>query len=136
MFDLMQTVHKPTHRCGHILDWILHRRDDEILRTTHVSVLRSLLDKHAPVNNCKVSDKKRAPWYNNIRDTLPAAKMSLRTAERLWRSSGLTVDIEIYDFTKKAVTTIVHNAKCAYYSAKIAETSNTKQLFASLARHS
>ena len=28
-----------------------------------------------------------------------------------------------------AVTTIVHNAKCAYYSAKIAESSNTKQLF-------
>ena len=30
MFDLMQTIDKPTHRCGHILDWILHRRDDEI----------------------------------------------------------------------------------------------------------
>ena len=27
MFDLMQTVDKPTHRCGHILDWILHRRN-------------------------------------------------------------------------------------------------------------
>ena len=37
MFDLMQTVDKPTHRCGHILDWILHIRDDNILRTTHVS---------------------------------------------------------------------------------------------------
>ena len=37
MFDLMQTVDKPTHRCGHILDWILHRRNDDILRTTHVS---------------------------------------------------------------------------------------------------
>ena len=37
MFDLMQTVDNPTQRCGHILDWILHRRDDDILRTTHVS---------------------------------------------------------------------------------------------------
>ena len=37
MFDLMQTVDKPTHRCGHILDWILHRREDDILWTTHVS---------------------------------------------------------------------------------------------------
>ena len=51
--------------------------------------------------------------------------MSRRKAERRWRSSGLTVDKEIYDSTKKAVTTIVHNAKCAYYSAKIAERSNT-----------
>ena len=37
MFNLMQTVDKPTHKCGHILDWILYRRDDEILQTTHVS---------------------------------------------------------------------------------------------------
>ena len=70
------------------------------------SVLRSLLDKHAPMNNCKVSDKKCAPWYDNISDTLRAAKTSRRKAERRWRSSGLTVDKGIYDSTKKAVTTI------------------------------
>ena len=90
------------------------------------SVLRSLLDKHAPMNNGKVSDKKCAPWYDNISDTLRAAKMSRRKAERRWRSSGLTVDKEMYDYTKQAVKTIVHNAKCAYYSAKIEESSNTK----------
>ena len=33
----MQTIDKPTHRCGHILGWILHRHDDDILQTTHVS---------------------------------------------------------------------------------------------------
>ena len=93
------------------------------------SVLHSLLDKHAPRNNCKVSDKKCAPWYDNISDTLPAAKMSRCKVERRWRSSGLTVDKEIYDSTKNTVTTIVHNAKYAYHSAKIAESSNTKQLF-------
>ena len=52
-------------------------------------------------------------------------KMSRRKVERRWCSSGLTVHREIYDFTKKAVTTIAHNAKCAYYSAKIAESSKT-----------
>ena len=46
------------------------------------SVLRSLLDKHAPMNNCKVSDKKCAPWYENISDTLRFAKMRRRKAER------------------------------------------------------
>ena len=90
------------------------------------SVLRSLLDKHAPMNNCKVSDKKCAPWYNNISDT-KAAKMSRCKAERCWCSSGLTVDKEMYDSTKKAVTTIVHNAKWAYYIAK-----NPSSFFASL----
>ena len=49
-----------------------------------------------------------------------------KKAERHRRSSGLTVDKEIYDLTKKTVTTIVHNEKCAYYSAKIAESSKTK----------
>ena len=97
MFNLIQTVDKPTHRCvRHILDWILHRRDDEILQTTHVSheltcdhftivcgldllvprqtismilsaeqldsILRSLLDKHASITTCKISEKKCAPW--------------------------------------------------------------------------
>ena len=70
--------------------------------------------KHAPMNNCKVSDKKCAPWYDNISDTLRAAKNSRRKAERRWRSSGLSVDKEIYASTKKALTTFVHNAKCAY----------------------
>ena len=78
------------------------------------SVLRSLLDKHVPVNNCKVTDKKCAPGYNNTSETLRASKISRRKAERRWRSTGLTVDKEIYDSTKKAVTTTVHNAKYAY----------------------
>ena len=43
------------------------------------------------MNNCKVSDKKWAPWCDNISDTLQAAKMSRCKAERHWRSSGLTV---------------------------------------------
>ena len=58
--------------------------------------------------------------------------MSRRKAERRWRSSGLTVDKEIYDSAKKAITTIVHNAKCAYYSVKLAESSNTSNCLASL----
>ena len=33
----MQTFDKPTHRCGHIIDWILHRYDDDNIQTTHVS---------------------------------------------------------------------------------------------------
>ena len=78
--------------------------------------------------------------YNNISDTLRAAKIGRRKAETHWRCSGLTVDKEIYNSTKKAVRTIVHNAKCAYYSAKISESSNTKQLFSItdklMARHS
>jgi len=66
--------------------------------------------------------------------------MSRCKAERRWCSSCLTVDKEIYDSTKKAATTIVGKTKCAYYTAKIAESSNTKQHFnitdKLMARHS
>ena len=66
--------------------------------------------------------------------------MSRRKAQRRWRSSGLTVDKEIYNSTKKAVTTIIDKVKCPYYSAKIAESSTTKQRFniadKLMARHS
>ena len=65
------------------------------------SVLHSLLDRHAPMNNCKVSLNKCASWYDNISDTLRVAKISRRKAERRWRFTGLTVDNEIYDSTKK-----------------------------------
>ena len=68
------------------------------------SVLRSLLNKHAPMNNCKVSDKKCVPWYDNISDTLRAAKISHHNAERRWRSSGLTVNKEIYEIAESPNT--------------------------------
>ena len=88
MFDLMQTVDKSTHICEHILDWILHRRNDDIFQTKQVShqftsdhftmvcdldlfvpsppptfmCIRKLPSiNNAPVNNCKASDKKCAP---------------------------------------------------------------------------
>ena len=96
------------------------------------SVLRSLLDKHVPMNNCKVSDKKCAPWYDNISGTLRAAKMSHRKAERCWRSSGLTVGKEIYDSTKKAVTTIVHNANVHITVLKLQKAQTPSNFFASL----
>ena len=71
-------------------------------------------------------------WYDNISNTLRAAKMSRRKVERCWRSSDLTVDKEIYDSTTKAVTTVVHNAKCAYYSAKLQKAQTPSNFFASL----
>jgi len=65
------------------------------------SVLLSLMDKNVPVNNYKVSDKKCAPWCNNISDILRAVIISRRKMERRWYSGDLTVDKEMYESTKK-----------------------------------
>ena len=50
-------------------------------------------------------------------------------AERHWLTSRLTVHKEIYVASKKTVTKIVHDAKSAYFSSKIADCTNCKQLF-------
>ena len=55
--------------------------------------------------------------------------MKRRQAERHWLTSGLTVHIEIYVTSKETVTKIVHDAKLAYFSSKIADCTNCKQLF-------
>ena len=36
-FNLCQSVTTPTHRSGHILDWVVHRKDDETLLSTTIS---------------------------------------------------------------------------------------------------
>ena len=32
LYGLVQVINKPTHRCGHIIDWIIVRPDDDIHR--------------------------------------------------------------------------------------------------------
>ena len=91
--------------------------------------LRALLDKHSPVSSKLMQVCKCSPWYNSISDLLQDAKMKRRQAERHWLTSGLTVHKEIYVASKKTVTKIVHDAKLAYFSSKIADCTNCKQLF-------
>ena len=30
LYSLVQVINKPTHRCGHIIDWVIVRPDDDI----------------------------------------------------------------------------------------------------------
>ena len=30
LYSLVQVINKPTHRCGHIIDWVILRPDDDI----------------------------------------------------------------------------------------------------------
>ena len=41
-FNLCQSVIAPTHRSGHILDWVIHRKDDDtLLSSTTGPILQS-----------------------------------------------------------------------------------------------
>ena len=37
LYDLVQVINKPTHRCGHIIDWVIVRPDDDIHRKSTVT---------------------------------------------------------------------------------------------------
>ena len=45
-FNLCQSVTTPTHRSGHILDWVIHRKDDDTPVYHHqFSITNTLLSK-------------------------------------------------------------------------------------------
>ena len=35
--NLVQVINKPTHRCGHIIDWVIVRPDDDIHKKSNVT---------------------------------------------------------------------------------------------------
>ena len=37
LYCLVQVINKPTHRCGHIIDWVIVRPDDDIHRKSTVT---------------------------------------------------------------------------------------------------
>ena len=143
---LVQHISVPTHRRGHILDWLIASEDisiqdievvDKLLSDHFVmsfsfnlrkparatrnvssrdirrinlnafkadvgalqldssdllhsynSGLREVLDKHAPLRHCRITDHPSAPW---LTVQIKEAKEQRRCAERRWRKSGLTV---------------------------------------------
>ena len=97
---------------------------DELFR-----VLRSTLDKHAPVTRRLVIDRPHSPWYNSVGPELLKAKRERRKVEKRWRTSGLTVHRQIFQQTRNKVTDIVHRAKSAFFSSKILACTTAKQLF-------
>ena len=44
LYDLVQVINKPTHRCGHITDWVIFQPDDDIHKKS--SVVDSLESDH------------------------------------------------------------------------------------------
>ena len=37
LYILVQAINKPTHRCGHIIDWVVARPDDDIHKKSTVT---------------------------------------------------------------------------------------------------
>ena len=94
------------------------------------SVLRELLDKHAPESERKISLRPHAPWYD---DSLRASKREKRRLERKWVKSGLAIDREIFHTHCEEYRSALETAKVEHYNNKLSN-SNQRQLFRTVDR--
>ena len=67
LYNLVQVINKPTHRCGHIIDWVIVRPDDDIHRKSTVTdSLES--DHYCTKYYFNISVSKPSTLYRTVRN--------------------------------------------------------------------
>ena len=67
LYSLVQVINKPTHRCGHIIDWVIVRPDDDIhKKSTVTDSLES--DHYCTKSYFNVSVSKPSTLYRTVRN--------------------------------------------------------------------
>ena len=67
LYSLVQVINKPTHRCGHIIDWVIVRPDDDIhKKSTVTDSLES--DHYYTKSYFNVSVSKPSTLYRTLRN--------------------------------------------------------------------
>ena len=67
LYSLVQVINKPTHRCGHIIDWVIVRPDDDIHRKSTVTdSLKS--DHYCTKSYFNISVAKPSTLYRTVRN--------------------------------------------------------------------
>ena len=67
LYSLVQVINKPTHRCGHIIDWVIVRSDDDIHRKSTVTdSLES--DHYCTKSYFNISVSKPSTLYRTVRN--------------------------------------------------------------------
>ena len=67
LYSLVQVINKPTHRCGHISDWVIVRPDDDIHRKSTVTdSLES--DHYCTKSYFNISVEKPSTLYRTVRN--------------------------------------------------------------------
>lgn len=84
--------------------------DDLIAR--YDTVLRSLIDQHAPQTSKVVPFRENCDWFN---DEIRRAKQQRRKIERQWRKSGAPEDRIAFMASRSRVISLSDHAKATYY---------------------
>ena len=67
LYNIVQVINKPTHRCGHIIDWVIVRPDDDIHKKS--TVTDSLESGHYCIKYYfNVSVSKPSNLYRTVRN--------------------------------------------------------------------
>ena len=76
------------------------------------NTLSDLLDRHAPLKNRIVTSRTMVPWCN---EEIKLAKKE-RRAERKWRITKTTADLNVFNSLKNHCTYLMRKAKCSFFS--------------------
>ena len=90
------------------------------------TILRNILDKHAPLKDRKISNRPTAKWFNL---EIKSAKRLRRSRERRWRKSGLEIHKQIFNKQRLAVNILVEQTKRDYYLQRFGTIQSCKELF-------
>ena len=87
--------------------------------------LQSVLDKHAPLETKRVSDRPATPWFG---EEQRGAKIQRRKAESEWRKTGLVVQRQIFTKARGDTNNFYESSKADFYQKQFDECSNSKQM--------
>ena len=94
--------------------------------SSYNTLLEELLDKHAPVITRIVTVHPQTLWYNH---NIDEAKKERRRAEKLWRSTKLSIHRDLFIAKKEIVNTLLQEAKVNHYTNLISDANDQKKLF-------
>ena len=89
-------------------------------------VVQKTLDELAPVQMKSMVNKPRPQWFTV---DLIHERQKLRSLERQWLKSGLSIHKQLFVAARSDYKTLIDNTKSKYFQAKIADTNDDKQLF-------
>ena len=80
------------------------------------TVLRKLLEKHAPLQERVITMRAKAPWYNS---EIHEAKRFRRKLEHKWLKTKLEIDYDLFKQQCMAVNSLILDSKKTFYNDKI-----------------
>ena len=102
--------------------------DLDALVSQYDSVLRDILNKHAPEITRSVQVRPHAPWFS---EEIRQARLTRRKFERFWRKQRTEVNRQLFRAQSQVVCDLVDKAKLAYHRSRI-EVNGSKDLFSTV----